>query len=293
MTTARRVLALALVLDVLFGEPPAWLHPVVWMGRALDLLERAAPRTERARGAYGALVALAAPLAWAAAAMAVARFLPWYGQALLLKPTFAGRALLHAAQRVQCELHARRLPEARQTLRSLVSRPTDDLDESLVCAAAIESVAENFVDSWLAPLLMYVLGGLPLAYAYRAANTADAMWGYRTPRYERLGKVAARLDDALNFLPARAGALLLVALGGAPSRAWRMWRTDACRTASPNAGQTMAAAAGALDVRLEKPNHYVLHASGKAPAAEDVARARTLVRRAMVVTGLVCVGLAR
>ena len=172
----------------------------------------------------------------------------------------------------------------------LVSRPTAELDSGLAAAAAIESLAENVVDSWLAPLLAYALGGLPLAYAYRAANTADAMWGYRGTPYEHLGKVAARLDDALNWLPARCASVLICGVSGAPRRAAHAWRRDASRTASPNAGQSMAAAAGALDVRLEKVGHYILNADGRAPTAADVGAARRLVRRAML--GAACVTLA-
>ena len=165
--------------------------------------------------------------------------------------------------------------------------------ESLACSAAIESLAENFVDSWIAPLALYTLGGLPLAYAYRAANTADAMWGYRSARYEHLGKSVARLDDALNLAPARLGALLLVALAASRCRAAQVWRADRGRTASPNAGQPMAALAGALDVRLEKSDHYVLHARGRAPKAEDIQAARGLVRKAMLASALLCVALVR
>jgi adenosylcobinamide-phosphate synthase len=138
------------------------------------------------------------------------------------------------------------------------------------------------VDSWLSPLVAYALFGLSGAYAYRAANTADAMWGYRTPRYEQLGKVAARLDDVLNFVPARAGVLVLCCVAG---RRWRAafdtWRRDGGLTSSPNAGQTMACAAGALGVRLEKPEHYVLNAAAPVPGAEAIARGRRLVVRAM------------
>jgi adenosylcobinamide-phosphate synthase len=283
-----RVLAMAVLLDVLFGEAPARLHPVVWMGGALSRLERYAPSSELPRMLFGALVAVALPAAWAALAWVVGRRLPPLGRAVLLKPTFAGSALLAAAGNVEEALRAERLPQAREALHALVSRPTAELDNDLASAAAIESLAENFVDSWLAPQLMYALGGLPLAYAYRAVNTADAMWGYRNARYEHLGKAAARLDDLCNWLPARVGALLLALVSGAPGRALEGWRRDAGRTASPNAGQVMAAAAGALDVRLEKIDHYVLHAAARTPTAADIARARRLVGRAMLVSAAVC-----
>jgi adenosylcobinamide-phosphate synthase len=293
MSAARRTLALALALDLVVGEPPAQVHPVVWMGRVLDALERRAPNDVRARFWFGLLVGLGVPLVWAAAALAVGRLAPWYVQAALLKPTFAGRALLEASAEVELALRERDGAAARTRLRALVSRPTGDLDEGLACSAAIESLAENFVDSWVAPLALYVVGGLPLAYAYRAANTADAMWGYRSVRYEHLGKGAARLDDALNLAPAWLGALLLVALAASPCRAAQVWRADRGRTTSPNAGQPMAAMAGALDVRLEKSDHYVLHGRGRAPRPGDIQAARGLVRKAMLASALACVALVR
>jgi adenosylcobinamide-phosphate synthase len=164
----------------------------------------------------------------------------------------------------------------------LVSRPTAELDAALIAAAAIESLAENLVDSWVAPLAAYACFGLPGAYAYRAANTADAMWGYRTPTYAWLGKPAARLDDLLTWLPARLGALLLVVAGPRRGAALAAWRRDAGCTQSPNAGQPMAAAAGQLGVRLEKRGHYTLFAEAPPPSSEDLAAARRLVGRAML-----------
>jgi adenosylcobinamide-phosphate synthase len=284
------ILALAVLLDMGVGEPPRALHPVVWMGQLLNALERWAPTQPRARLAYGALVGLVAPAVWAVLAVLAQRALPWPLQALVLKPTFAGRALLEAGGQVERALLHDDLPGARLALGALVSRPTADLDSGLAAAAAIESLAENVVDSWLAPQLAYALGGLPLAYAYRAANTADAMWGYRGPPYEHLGKASARLDDALNWLPARLACVLICAVSGTPRRAAQVWRRDASRTASPNAGQSIAAAAGGLDVRLEKVGQYVLNTDGPVPTAADVGAARRLVQRAML--GVACVTLA-
>ena len=268
-------------LDLACGEPPAAFHPVVWLGRVLARLEASAPRGEHARFAYGLAVASSLPVLVGALAELGSRALPWPLRAVVLKPAFSGKALLEAAERVERSLQHDRLTQARADLRWLVSRPTHALDANLVAAATIESLAENFVDSWLAPLLLYAACGISGAYVYRAANTADAMWGYHTPRYEYLGKAAARLDDALNFLPARLGALLLASAARRPRSAIRIWRRDAHRTASPNAGQPMAAAAGALEVRLEKPDHYVLHPGARPPTASDVAAARALVARAM------------
>jgi adenosylcobinamide-phosphate synthase len=304
---SQKVLLLALALDALLGEPPAPLHPVVWMGRLLAALEAHAPRGAEdrcgggARGAdgrgvssgpstrlaYGAVAALGGALAWGALGWTIERLAPWPLRAVALKPTFAGRALLDAARRVEDSLRAGRLDRARRELRSLVSRPTTDLDAGLVAAAAIESLAENLVDSWVAPLAAYAGGGLAGAYAYRAANTADAMWGYRVPTYEQLGKAAARLDDGLNWVPARIGALLLLGAGPRRREAFAVWRRDARLTDSPNAGRPMAVAAGQLGVRLEKRGQYALHAAAPPPAPHALAAARRLVRRAMLLAALI------
>jgi adenosylcobinamide-phosphate synthase len=278
-----RALLLALLLDKYLGEPPAPLHPVVWMGKLLDGLEAGAPRTDRARFAFGLVVAVGLPLAWGSLAALLDQRLAWPIKGVLLKATFAGHGLLEAARRVECSLDHGQVEDARRELRWLVSRPTDRLDESLISAAAIESLAENYVDSWVAPLAAYCLFGLGGAYAYRAANTADAMWGYRTADYEWLGKGVAGLDDVLNWLPARLGALLLVLSGPRPRAALAVWWRDASLTASPNAGQPMSVAAGHLDRRLEKPGQYILHRTGSLPSTSDVAAARRLVSRAMLV----------
>jgi len=258
------------------------------MGSVLAWFETRAPSGRRARLAYGVATAIGLPLAWGLLGRLIEAIAPWPLQAVALKPTFAGRALLVAGERVEHALECEQLEAALAELPWLVSRPTAGLDAGLVASAAIESLAENLVDSWLTPLAAYALFGLGGAYAYRAVNTADAMWGYRTPEYEHLGKAAARLDDVLNWLPARLGALLLAAVGPRPVASLAIWRHDASLTASPNAGQVMAMAAGQLDVRLEKPGHYILHASGRTPTAREIAAARQLVNRAMLATVFLC-----
>jgi adenosylcobinamide-phosphate synthase len=180
--------------------------------------------------------------------------------------------------------------------RHLVSRPTAGLDSSSVASAAVESVAENTTDSVVAPLLFYAVLGLPGAAVYRAVNTADAVLGYRTGVLEHFGKAAARLDDLLNLLPARlAAALLVIAAplaGASASGAVRVLWADGQRTASPNAGLAMAAAAGALDLRLEKPGHYRLGA-GRPPVPADIRRSVRLLWTAVgLATAAVAAGLA-
>jgi adenosylcobinamide-phosphate synthase len=261
-------LAIAFALDALAGEYPALLHPVVWMGHAIGLLERRAPAgPPRAQLLYGAGMAVGLPALFAAGAWALAAAArPWplahlAVVALLLKPTFAVRALGLAADEVRDALAAGDLASARYRLRSLCSRDASRLTGPQISAAAVESVAENLSDSFVAPVLWYVVAGLPGAVAYRALNTLDARIGYHG-KYEWLGKASARLDDLANLVPSRLTAALLLCSGlvsGADVlRGWRVLRRDGGKTESPNAGQPMSAMAGLLGVALEKVDHYRL-----------------------------------
>ena len=273
---------LALALDGL-GEPPTRVHPVAWMGTLLGWMRR------RWRGRTGGAQLAEGALGWgvgaglAAGAGLLASRWPWYAQGAVLKTLMSRRALFGAVAEVGAALQADDLPEARRLLSwHLVSRDTGELSASEVAAAAIESLSENLSDSVVAPLLAFRLGGLPLAAAYRLTNTADAMWGYRTPQLEYAGKVAARADDLLNLAPARLTAVCAVAaawLAGLDAHAaWRVWRRDARLTSSPNAGHPMSAFAGALGLRLEKRGQYVLNARGREATAQDIRRALTLAR---------------
>jgi len=288
----------ALGLDVL-GEPPAAWHPVVWFGKLIRRLERAAPQGHVPQVLYGVvMLALAAPAAFLPAAIVHwlakrvraeaiqrgghCRGLILYAlmEGMGLKPFFALRMLAEAGRSVRLSLEQGDLPAARHALQNLVSRERSELTAELAGAAAIESLAENLSDSIVAPLLYYTLFGLPGAAAYRLFNTFDSMVGYHG-QYEYLGKAAARLDDVLNALPARLTALLITALtplfGGHRLKAWRIWRRDAQRTASPNAGHPMAAAAGALGLQLEKVGHYRLGDNDKAITASRVRQAEQMV----------------
>lgn len=275
---------LALALDTL-GEPPARWHPVVWMGHYLGWTRRrwrgATPAAQWREGALG----WAAGAGLSAAAGLALSATPWWVQGCALKPLLARRALFRAVAEVGAALERHDLPEARRRLAwHLVSRDTSELSAAEVTGAAIESLAENLSDSVVAPLLAYRVGGLPLAAAYRLCNTADAMWGYRTPELEWAGKVAARADDLLNLAPARLTAVCtLLASGG---RGAGVWARDRRRTTSPNAGHPMSAFAGALGVRLDKRGVYVLNPAGRAPDAADLGRALRLARGTLVWTVL-------
>ena len=293
-------LALALALDLAFGEPPTVVHPVVWIGRLISWLERRAPRAGRAAqlacGGAIALVVPAAVLIPAFALLTAAR--RWHPLArlavgaLVLKPTFAARDLFVHIDRVRVPLEAGRLDEARAGLQMIVSRDTRALTPELVAAAAVESAAENASDSFVAPLLYHLVFGPAGALAYRAVNTLDAMIGYRGD-YEYLGKVAARLDDLANLIPSRLTALLIALaspLGrGDVGRAWRTAKEFHGCTASPNAGWPMSAMAGALGVELEKVGHYRLGRPLEPVRPEHVGRAMRIVGGAMAL-GVALVG---
>jgi adenosylcobinamide-phosphate synthase len=267
-TDALMVLAGALLWDLLFGEPPAAIHPVVWMGRVISACEKRVPRRSPPRQLLqGAAIAVGVPALFAFATSIVLVGLsdtPWLRLLVsiwLFKSTFAVSALGAAAADVRQALVLGDLPAARQALSSLCSRDAAKLDSAAVAAGAVESLAENTSDSVVAPLLFFVLFGLPGAIFYRAVNTLDARIGYHG-RYEFLGKASARLDDVLNWVPARITAGLLLLAGAWHEldvrRGWQVLRRDGARTASPNAGRPMAAMAGLLGVRLEKPGHYAL-----------------------------------
>lgn len=159
----------------------------------------------------------------------------------------------------------------------------------------IESLSENLTDSFLAPLLCFALGGLPLAWAYRFVNTADAMIGYRNEAYEFFGKTAARLDDVVNWIPARIAGLLLVIsarmTGLNAGHAYNTMKDQHTQTASPNAGWTMSAAAGALEVILEKQGNYRLSGGSSLPVEEDIFHSIRLVSTAMLLSLLLCGGI--
>lgn len=279
------VLLLAVLLDLGLGDPPNRFHPVSWLGRLIAAGRRGADRLppRLLLGAGVALIAIAVTVAClgSLAAQSAAGWLPWplglLAQAALLKCSFSLRGLVSAVRLVRDALASGDLAGARMALgRHLVSRPVHSLDRGATASGAIESLSENLTDSWVAPLCFFLVGGNPAAWAYRAVNTADAMIGYRLGRLEQLGWATARLDDLLNLLPSRLGALAIVAgarlSGERTAGAWRAWRRDGHATESPNAGQTMAAMAGALGVTLEKRGHYRL-GDGAAADVEAIDRA--------------------
>jgi adenosylcobinamide-phosphate synthase len=277
-------LAAGYAADRLLGDPARW-HPVAGFGRAAIAVERRLYAPSRARGALfaAALVGAAALLAEGAARLlgrpAALAAIAWVA--------LGGRSLERIARRIAACVDAGDLDGARAQLPALVGRDTRDLDAPGVCRAAVESVAENTGDAVVGALLWGVVAGPAGIAAYRAANTLDAMVGHRSPRYERFGWAAARLDDALSWPVARAGAAAAVAcaplVGGSPAAALLVLRRDGAAHPSPNAGRLEAAFAGALGVRLGGPATYAGRPAdkptlgdGAPPDAEAVRRAARL-----------------
>lgn len=263
------ILTGALVIDLVFGEPPLALHPVVWMGKFIGLWEKLVlkrrPLVQIICGTIFTLVTIglfAVPAYLLMAYLKGWSFLAYIVIGMVIfKVTFSLKELRQAARRIKSFLLEKNLVDARLGLCSLVKRDAHNLTEPLVVSATVESVTENTCDSFVAPLFYFLILGIPGAVAYRVINTLDAMIGVHG-QYEYLGKFAARLDDVVNIIPARLTALLLI-LATFLSRkntraAWHIMIRDHSRTASPNAGWPMSAAAGALEVQLVKLDHYQL-----------------------------------
>lgn len=288
--TALRPLGLTAgaVADAIFGDPVRG-HPVAVFGRAASVLERKLWRPSRAAGVVY-VAALVLPVTALAAAVDRALWRRPLARtaftSIVIWTVLGGRSLAREARRLADALARDDLEAARRVVPALVGRDPSELDESELCRAAVESVAENTADAVVGALVWAAVAGPAGAIAYRAANTLDAMVGHRDERHERFGWAAARLDDVLSWPGARLGAVLAVALapaaGGEVGRAWRILIRDGGRHPSPNAGRMEAAFAGALGVRLGGTNRYGDRVEerpelGEGPGA-DVASVRRSVR---------------
>ncbi len=300
---------IALALDALIGWP-AWLfarigHPVTWLGRAISAGDKTLndpALSDTARRRNGVLFATAVILATALAALAITALLPqgWPGAILtgvLAWPLVAARSLHDHVAAVAQPLQAGDTETARHAISMIVGRDPAQLDDPAMARAALESLAENASDGVVAPLFWGALFGLPGIAAYKAINTMDSMIAYRTPRHLAFGWAAARIDDAANWIPARATGAVIALASKARGTAFRTMRRDAKGHRSPNAGWPEAAMAGALGVRLSGPRNYAegpsddpfLNPVGGDPRPEDIFLGLRLFRRAVLFSG---VGLA-
>jgi adenosylcobinamide-phosphate synthase len=277
--------------DLALADPKRG-HPVALFGRAAARAERLTYRDTKAAGAlHVGVVVGAVALLGAAVESAARRHRPWSTAATATATwiSLGGTSLARTGLEMSELLERGDVEAARRLLPALCGRDPARLDGAGLTRAALESVAENTSDAQVAPLLWAAAGGVPGVLAYRGINTLDSMVGHRSPRYDRFGWAAARLDDAANYVAARVTAAVVVAcapvVSGSPAAAVRAWRRDAARHPSPNAGVVEAAFAGALGVRLGGPTHYhhgvqlrPTLGDGPPPTVADLRRAVALSR---------------
>ncbi|MDD9728412.1 adenosylcobinamide-phosphate synthase CbiB [Mameliella sp. AT18] len=305
-----QVMLIGLLLDVALGWSSALFrrlsHPVVWIGSLISALEaRLNKGGARRRFATGLLTVMLVLLVSVCPAVLVTVVLGKGWAAVLVLgvlawPLIAVRSMYEHVAAVRDPLLAGDPPAARHALSMIVGRDPSALDDAGISRAALESLAENTSDGIVAPLFWGVVAGLPGIVAYKAINTMDSMIGHRNDRYEHFGKVAARLDDLVNLVPARLTSLVFALAANGFWRSLRVVSQDAARHRSPNAGWPEAALAGGLGVRLSGPRIYGdrvaqepwVNEGAADPEARDIARGLALYVRAMFLCGAVLTGLA-
>lgn len=299
------------VLDLFLGDPPWLPHPVVWMGRAIIWLEKrlcaVLPGTEEGQRTGGRILTIILPVAaltisWGL--LAVCRWihpmLQYVLESWMCYQIFATRELNRQSMAVYRKLKSGDLPSAKVVVGRIVGRDTAQIDEAGIIRAAVETVAENLSDGVIAPMIFMTIGGAPLGFFYKAVNTMDSMVGYKNDRYLHFGRAAAKLDDVLNFIPARFSAFFMAVsaylAGYDGAGALRIWRRDGRNHASPNSAQTEAACAGALNIQLagnavyfgqmvEKPT---IGDAGRPVEPRDISRANRLMLTTSVLALLIC-----
>ena len=288
-----KVLLLALILDIIFGEMPAYFHPVVWMGKLINLFVGSAPC--RYRKLYG----LSMVIFCVGITVLLASLLEFIGTGILgmvimayyLKSSFSIRMMLISAIGIQKDLDSGMIEKVRRDLKTFVGRDTSGLNSHQSASAVIESLSESFVDGVLSPLFYFFLFGLPGALAYRMINTLDSMVGYKNDPFLELGYASAKLDDLVNWVPARISIMFLFIISiffGKPFDSLRTCIRDHNKTASPNSGWAMAAVSGAMNVRLEKAGYHVLGDNYQPPETSQIRKTVYLVGfSSLVVIGVI------
>ena len=280
---------LGVILDRFLGEPTHW-HPLVGFGRLAGALEKRLNRQHletdelKVRG-FISLLVLLVPFMYVAYILSSFGIFGTLIDIALIYLAIGSRSLQEHAQRVYEALSDRNLDEARTQIGMLVSRDTSSLDEKQIAKAGVESVLENGCDAIFGALFWFVIAGAPGVVMYRLANTLDAMWGYKNERFLYFGWAAAKLDDILNYIPARLTALTYAFLGNYQN-AIHCWRTQGSNWKSPNAGPVMSAGAGALSVQIGGSAIYhgneeyrPVLGKGREPEIEDIKKSINLVRR--------------
>jgi adenosylcobinamide-phosphate synthase len=296
------IFALAFLIDIVFGEYPDRIHPTIGIGKMITYLKRKSknpnPREEKANGVLMALTIMLV------VALPVFLLLFWlrqlpYGEvfyiivgAILFKATFAINGMGQYTQPIAKALKEKDLAGARKWLPYIVRRDPNSLSERQIISAAVESIAESTTDGITAPFFFFALFGVPGAFAYRVVNTLDSMVGYKNAEYKNIGWFSAKLDTIANYIPSRLTAYLMVAAAFLLREDWReserILQRDKHKTASPNAGFTISAMAGALNIQLEKQGYYTL-GDDHGIAPDHIPRALRVMTATAVLFGLVVV----
>jgi len=259
----------ACALDLIVGDPRWFPHPVIIIGRGINRMERAI-RVYFSPGCFktGGIILWVAVIlttyfaTWGilTASCEIHWILGCVVTVMLASQTLAVRSLFQESKIVIDRLNAGRLDDARKALSMIVGRDTENLDKKGILRAVVETVSENLSDGIVAPMFYLLLGGVPLAMTYKAVNTLDSMVGYKNDHYRDIGYFSARMDDILNWIPARMTGFIVVIvsffLGLNGRNAWRIMRRDSRNHPSPNSGVPEAAVAGALGVQLAGPMSY-------------------------------------
>lgn len=297
------IFSLAFIIDVVFGEIPDHAHPTVWMGSIVSYvkpkMKNVNSNIEKLNGVLlcvGLIVLFSVP---AYVILWVARQIPVWGwiiyivlAAVLLKTTFALKCMRHYTQPIERALKENNVDKARKWLHFVVRRDPKKLDIRHIISAAVESIAESTTDGVTSPFLFFALFGVPGAFAFRVINTLDSMVGYKDSANVNIGWFSARMDTITNYIPSRLTAIFMVGAAGFLGENWRnswriLWR-DKNKTASPNAGWTISAMAGALNTQLEKEGHYSL-GDGESIFPQDISKSWRIMGLTTIIFGLVVV----
>jgi adenosylcobinamide-phosphate synthase len=305
-------LVIGFILDLILGDPIGWPHVVLGYGKLIPFFERVlrklfpkTPAGEVTAGVFLVVIMGVISLAAGIGILALCRLVsPWLrvaAESVLIWQCLSLRSLQVASLTVYKPLIAGDLPAARSAVSEIVGRDTDRLDAAGVTRATVETVAENTSDGVIAPLLFMAIGGAPLGLFYKAVNTMDSMVGYKNDRYLHFGRVPARFDDAVNFIPARLAGLAMVSAafitGQDGKNAWRIYRRDRRNHKSPNSAHTEAACAGALRIRLGGANYYfgqlvekpTIGDDDRPVAPEDILRANRLLSGTAFLFAAICI----
>jgi adenosylcobinamide-phosphate synthase len=284
------ILISSFLIDLIFGEPPNYLHLTVWIGKFIEKMENYFRKIKNEKLA-GALLAISSIVLFTSFTFLIRLINIWWLEfilsVLILKMTFAFNSMFRHVIPIMKYMNTD-IDLSRRFLSLVVRRDTKTLDKSHIASATIETIAEGFVDGFLSPIFYYVIFGLPGAVAYRVINTLDSMVGYKNERYIKFGWFSAKLDTLANYIPARIAFILFTISAFILRKNWRGSIITTIKfhsvTESKNAGWSMASVAGALNIWLRKPNEYYIEGGKEMPSLEKIKDALKIFTISAIIT---------